>query len=120
MMGQTTPVLGGILLIAAGVFQWTPLKEACLNHCRSPIGYLMANWREGASGATLMGMHHGAYCLGCCWMLMALLFVLGVMNLPWVAILTIVVLAEKVLPRGETLARCLGVLLMLWGAWLVY
>ena len=78
----------------------------------------MANWREGTWGASMMGLHHGAYCLGCCWMLMALLFVLGVMNLPWVAVLTIVVLAEKILPKGEVLSRFLGVLLALWGGWL--
>jgi len=119
MMGNVVPLTGGILLIAAGIFQWTPLKNACLDHCRSPMGFLMQNWREGTTGAMVMGLHHGSYCLGCCWILMLLLFVLGVMNLPWVAVLTIVVLAEKTLPRGEIVSRGLGVMLVAWGAWLV-
>ena len=119
MMGRIAPQAGGILLIAAGVFQWTRLKDACLDHCRSPMSFLMQHWREGVAGAALMGVHHGLYCLGCCWLLMLLLFALGVMNLPWVAVLTIVVLAEKTLPRGEILGRILGVLLAGWGAWLI-
>lgn len=119
MMGKAAPVAGGVLLILAGLFQWTPLKDACLDHCRSPMSFLMQHWREGNSGALLMGLHHGTYCLGCCWMLMLLLFVLGVMNLPWVALLTIVVLAEKTLPYGRTLSRTLGVVLIGWGAFLI-
>jgi predicted metal-binding membrane protein len=119
MMGRTTPVIGGILLIAAGIFQWTTIKDACLAHCRSPLGFLMSNWREGASGALAMGLKHGVYCLGCCWMLMVLLFVMGVMNLLWIVALTLVVLAEKVLPKGRMLSRALGVALVIWGAWLI-
>lgn len=119
MMGKVGPLTGGLFLIVAGAFQWTPLKNACLEHCRSPMSFLMQHWREGNSGATLMGLHHGIYCLGCCWLMMLLLFVLGVMNLPWVAVLTIVVLAEKIIPRGEILSRGLGVLLIGWGAWLI-
>ena len=119
MMGRVAPMIGGILLVVAGLFQWTPLKNACLEHCRSPMGFLMTHWREGGIGALRMGLHHGAYCLGCCWMLMALLFVLGVMNLPWVAALTIVVLAEKVLPAGLYLSRALGIGLIAWGIWLI-
>ena len=119
MMGRVAPVTGGVLLIGAGIFQWTPLKNACLEHCRSPMSFLIHHWREGIAGATLMGLHHGAYCLGCCWMLMVLLFVLGVMNLPWVAVLTIVVLAEKTLPHGQILSRGLGLLLIAWGVWLI-
>ena len=119
MMGRVAPLTGGLLLIAAGAFQWSPFKNTCLDHCRSPMSFLMQHWREGISGAIRMGLHHGAYCLGCCWTLMVLLFVLGVMNLPWVAVLTIVVLAEKTLPRGVLLSRGLGVVLMAWGAWLV-
>jgi predicted metal-binding membrane protein len=118
MMGRVAPATGGVLLVAAGIFQWTPLKRTCLDHCRSPLTFLTQNWRDGALGAAAMGLHHGAYCLGCCWLLMALLFVLGVMNLPWVALLTVVVLAEKLLPRGEILSRGLGVLLVIWGGWL--
>ena len=119
MMGKVAPVTGGVLLVLAGLFQWTPLKDACLDHCRSPMSFLMHHWREGTRGALLMGVHHGAYCLGCCWMLMLLLFVLGVMNLPWVALLTIVVLAEKTLPHGRWLSRGLGLGLMAWGVWLI-
>ncbi len=119
MMGQVAPVIGGIFLIAAGIFQWTPLKHACLDHCRSPLAFLTQNWRDGIPGAMLMGLHHGAYCLGCCWLLMVLLFVLGVMNLIWVAALTIVVLAEKLLPQGKAISRSLGLLLVVWGVWLV-
>ena len=119
MMGSVAPVAGGALLIVAGLFQWTLLKDACLDHCRSPMSFLMQHWREGTSGAMTMGLHHGIYCLGCCWMLMLLLFVLGVMNLPWVAVLTIVVLAEKTLPYGQILSRTLGLLLVGWGAWLI-
>ena len=102
---MSRPRWAALLLIAAGIFQWTPLKDACLEHCRSPMSFLMHHWREGLKGAALMGLHHGGYCLGCCWLLMALLFVLGVMNLPWVAALTIVVLAEKTLPQGRALSR---------------
>jgi len=119
MMGKVGPQTGGLFLIAAGAFQWTPLKNACLENCRSPMSFLMQHWREGSLGAALMGMHHGFYCLGCCWLLMLLLFVLGVMNLLWVAVLTIVVLAEKIMHRGEILSRGLGMLLIGWGAWLI-
>ncbi len=119
MMGSVGPRTGGLFLVAAGAFQWTPLKNACLEHCRSPMGFLMQHWREGNSGAILMGLHHGIYCLGCCWLLMVLLFVLGVMNLPWVAVLTIIVLAEKTLPRGDLLSRGLGVVLIVWGLWMI-
>lgn len=119
MMGRIGPQAGGLLLVLAGVFQWTPLKNSCLEHCRTPLSFLMQHWREGSLGAALMGLHHGIYCLGCCWLLMLLLFVLGVMNLPWVAVLTIIVLAEKIMPRGELLSRGLGVLLIGWGSWLI-
>ena len=83
------------------------------------MGFLIQNWRDGFSGAIRMGLHHGAYCLGCCWMLMVLLFVLGVMNLPWVAMLTVVVLAEKTLPYGRQISRILGVILVVWGIALI-
>lgn len=119
IMGNVGSQTGGLLLVAAGVFQWTPLKKTCLDHCRSPMSFLMQHWREGRSGAVFMGLHHGIYCLGCCWVLMLLLFALGVMNLPWVALLAIVVLVEKILPRGEILSLVLGGLLIGWGAWLI-
>jgi predicted metal-binding membrane protein len=119
MMGSVAPATGGILLIIAGLFQWTPLKEACLEHCRSPIAFLATHWREGTFGAVHMGLHHGTYCLGCCWLLMVLLFVLGVMNLLWVAVLTVVVMAEKIFPHGRHFSRALGLGLAAWGVWLV-
>ena len=119
MMGSVAPTLGGLLLILAGLFQWTPLKDACLEHCRSPLGFLTTHWREGVGGAVQMGLRHGVYCLGCCWMLMVLLFVLGVMNLIWVAALTLIVLAEKTLPFGIILSRGLGLASIAWGVWLI-
>jgi predicted metal-binding membrane protein len=115
MMVSTSPMLGGLLLLAAGIFQWTPLKSTCLTQCRSPLGFLMTEWREGAWGALLMGLRHGRYCVGCCWVLMALLFVAGVMNLLWVAAIAAFVLVEKVLPRGELVGRVVGSMLMLAG-----
>src|SRR5437773_1382574 len=108
MMVGTSPLLGGALLIVAGVFQWTPLKNACLTHCRSPLSFLMADWREGQRGAFVMGLKHGAYCTGCCWFLMALLFVAGIMNILWVGGISILVLLEKVAPQGLPLGRIVG------------
>jgi predicted metal-binding membrane protein len=98
------PSIGGGLLMAAGVFQLSPLKNACLAHCRSPFDFLTAEWREGRAGALWMGIRHGAFCAGCCWLLMLLLFVAGVMNLLWVATISAFVLAEKLLPRGRQLS----------------
>jgi predicted metal-binding membrane protein len=115
MMVSTSPALGGLLLLAAGIFQWTPLKSTCLTQCRSPLGFLMTEWREGAWGALVMGLRHGSYCVGCCWALMALLFVVGVMNLLWVAVIAALVLVEKVLPRGELVGRVAGGVLVLAG-----
>ncbi|MCZ6656119.1 MAG: DUF2182 domain-containing protein [Gammaproteobacteria bacterium] len=115
VMGRATPLVAGGLLIAAGFFQWTPLKHACLEHCRSPIGFLMAYWQDGHAGALRMGVHHGMYCVGCCWLLMALLFVLGVMNVAWIAVLAAFVLLEKIVPQGVILSRVTGVFLVLWG-----
>jgi predicted metal-binding membrane protein len=115
-MAATSPALNGGLLIAAGVFQWTPLKRACLKGCRSPLSFLMSEWREGTAGAFVMGLRHGTYCVGCCWILMALLFVAGVMNLFWVAAIALFVMAEKILGKGELLARVAGVALVIAGA----
>jgi predicted metal-binding membrane protein len=115
MMKSTSSILGGVLMVAAGIFQWTPFKNACLAHCRSPLGFVMAHWREGTRGALTMGLEHGSYCVGCCWFLMALLFVAGVMNLLWVAIIAAFVLAEKVLPRGDLVGRVAGGMLVLAG-----
>lgn len=115
-MAATSPILSGGLLIAAGVFQLTPLKRACLKHCRSPLSFLIGEWRSGRVGAFVMGLRHGAWCLGCCWILMALLFVAGVMNLLWVAAIALFVMAEKILARGELLGRVTGVALLAGGA----
>jgi predicted metal-binding membrane protein len=115
MLASTSPMLCGLLLLAAGIFQWTPLKSTCLTQCRSPLGFLTREWREGARGALLMGLRHGSYCVGCCWVLMTLLFVAGVMNLLWVAAIAAFVLTEKVLPRGDLVGRVAGGVLTLAG-----
>jgi predicted metal-binding membrane protein len=110
-----TPLISGIILAVAGLYQLTPLKQACLSQCRSPIGFFMTEWRDGAAGAFKMGLKHGAFCVGCCWMLMALLFVLGVMNLLWVAAISVFVLLEKVTPYGRAIARITGVAMLVSG-----
>src|SRR5262245_35383015 len=110
MMESSSPIFAGALLIIAGLFQWTPWKHACLNHCRSPLQFLLHDWRDGTAGALVMGMKHGAFCAGCCWMLMALLFVAGVMNMVWVAAITILVLLEKVAPQTWRLGYGAGAL----------
>jgi predicted metal-binding membrane protein len=119
MMESISPVLGGLLLISAGAFQWTPWKRACLHHCRSPLNFLLQDWREGRTGALAMGIQHGAYCTGCCWLLMALLFVAGVMNMLWVAIITVLVLLEKVLPPRLRFGTVLGIVFVVWGTWMI-
>ncbi len=111
MMVSTSPLLGGVLLLAAGVYQWTPLKHACLRHCRSPIHFITRHWRRGALGALRMGMAHGIYCVGCCWVLMGLLLVGGVMNLLWIAGIALLVLLEKVVPHALQAGRVGGLLL---------
>ncbi len=111
--------LPAVVLALAGVYQLTPLKHACLVRCRSPLAFLLSRWRDGIGGALGMGLRHGAFCLGCCWALMALLFVGGVMNLAWIAILAVFVLAEKVLPYGTWLSRVSGVALIAWAVWVV-
>jgi predicted metal-binding membrane protein len=118
-MASLSPILGGALLITAGVCQWTPLKRSCLSFCRSPVAFVMGHWRTGTGGALRMGMEHGAFCVGCCWALMGLLFVGGVMNLLWVAAITLAVLAEKLAPRGIWIGRAMGFALVLGGAWVV-
>jgi predicted metal-binding membrane protein len=119
MMKSSSPLLAGALLVVAGIFQWTPWKHACLNHCRSPLQFLLHDWREGPGGALAMGMKHGAFCAGCCWMLMALLFVAGVMNMLWVAAITILVLLEKVAPRSWRLGHAAGAIFVAWGVWVI-
>ena len=115
MMVSTSSVFVGIVLIATAVYQWTPYKDACLARCRSPVWFLSTYWRNGAGGAFRMGLSHGSYCLGCCWSLMLLLFVGGVMNLLCVAAITAFVLIEKVAPGGRAIGRVGSVLLGLTG-----
>jgi predicted metal-binding membrane protein len=117
-MASASPEFAGVLLIAVDFFQWTPWKQRCLTHCASPLQFLMGRWREGWSGALRMGIHHGLFCLGCCWAVMSLLFVAGVMNLLWVAALSLFVLAEKVAPRF--VARPGGAIMAAAGAWLLF
>jgi len=119
MMATTATWLGAAILIVAGLWQFAPFKHTCLRHCRSPIGFLAGHWRAGSVGAFRMGLEHGAYCLGCCWFLMALLFFGGVMNLWWIGGLAAYVLMEKVLPMGHWLGYGAGVGLVVWGVCLL-
>ena len=114
-MTSASPALSGGLLVAAGLYQWLPVKRVCLSHCRSPIGFFSAEWREGVRGALWMGMRHGSFCVGCCWLLMALLFVVGVMNLFWIAAIAGFVLVEKVVPGGRIVGRLAGAALVVYG-----
>jgi len=107
--------IAGALLVAAGLYQLTPIKRACLGQCQTPLGFIMQRWRPGWRGALRLGFAHALVCVGCCWALMALLFVAGVMNLLWIAGLAIVALAERVLPGGAAVSRVVGVLLLLAG-----
>jgi predicted metal-binding membrane protein len=119
MASLSSPLFGGLVFVAAGLYQLTPLKHACLRRCRSPLAFVLERWREGAAGALRMGVEHGGYCVGCCALLMGLLFVGGVMNLLWAAAIAAWVLLEKVLPRGAALARIAGVAAMALGAWMI-
>jgi predicted metal-binding membrane protein len=116
MMGLTSVALAGTVLIATGVYQLTPLKQACLRHCRSPLEFITTQWRTGVNGAFSMGLRHGVYCVGCCWSLMLLLFVGGVMNFAWIGGIALFVLVEKLAPAGRWTSRGAGVLLIFWGA----
>ncbi|MCZ6658599.1 MAG: DUF2182 domain-containing protein [Gammaproteobacteria bacterium] len=115
MMVSTSALLGGCLLLAAGAWQLTPIKQACLRHCRSPIAFLSGNWRNGRGGAFLMGVRHGVYCLGCCGFIMGLLFYGGVMNLYWIIGLAVFVLIEKLTPAGHWISKAVGIGLLGWG-----
>ena len=115
MMEISSITLAGAVLIAAGLYQWTPLKQACLKHCRSPLEFVLTRWRDGAGGAFLMGIEHGSYCVGCCWVLMLLLFVGGLMNMAWVAGIALFVLLEKLVPGGHWMGRLAGAVLIGWG-----
>jgi predicted metal-binding membrane protein len=115
LMGSASRGLSAGVLIAAGLYQLSPLKNLCLTQCRAPAAFLSRHWRPGAAGALRLGALHGAYCVGCCWALMALLFVGGVMNLAWIAALAVLVMAEKLLPAGPWAARAAGAILVAWG-----
>jgi predicted metal-binding membrane protein len=109
------PLVLGIVLVAAGLYQFTPLKRVCLRHCRSPLAFVALHWRDGPLGAVRMGIVHGAYCLGCCWALFALLVVAGMMSIAWMLLLTLVVFVEKVFPHGQRISAAVGVTLILLG-----
>ena len=115
MLETTSRWLGAGILVAAGLWQLTPLKARCLGHCRTPLSFLVGRWRAGPVGAVRMGLEHGAFCLGCCWFLMALLFFGGVMNLYWIVGIAVFVLLERTIPLGHWLARVSGVALVTWG-----
>lgn len=115
---STSRWLGGLLLAGAGAYQFTGFKDACLKQCRTPLGFLLNEWRDGPRGAFMMGLRHGSVCIGCCWALMAVLFVLGVMNLWWIALVAAVVLLEKFIP-SRLLTRGLGASLIVWGGLLL-
>jgi len=118
MMEAGSSRVSGTLLIVAGVYQWMPLKHACLRRCQSPLGFLMARWRDGWSGAFRLGLEHGSSCIGCCWALMLLLLAFGVMNLQWIAALMLVVLLEKLAPAARAISRLLGIAAVAAGSWL--
>ncbi len=116
MLASTSAGVSAAVLVLAGLYQLSPLKHICLRHCRAPAEFLSRHWRPGTPGALRMGLQHGAFCVGCCWVLMALLFVGGIMNVLWIAALAILVLLEKVAPHGAWLSRAAGVVLLAWGA----
>ncbi len=115
----TSSLFAGGLLVAAGVYQWTPLKNSCMRHCRSPLGFLLGDWRDGSWGALRMGAEHGIFCLGCCWVLMLLPFAAGVMSMLWMATLTVFILMEKTIPGGEWMSRLAGLVLVIGGSGLI-
>lgn len=118
MKTATAPLAGGILILA-GAYQFTSLKQSCLSQCRTPISFLMTQWRNGNRGALLMGIKHGLFCVGCCWALMGLLFVVGVMNAVWIIIITLYVLVEKTVPGSERLSRLIGACMLGIGLWII-
>lgn len=114
-MTVDSPMVSGALFAAAGIYQLLPIKQACLRHCRAPTEFLASHWRAGTVGALQMGLRHGFWCLGCCWMLMGLLFVGGIMNLLWIAALALIVFVEKAIPQGPLVGHLLAVGLVAWG-----
>jgi predicted metal-binding membrane protein len=118
-MDSRSVTIGGLLLVLAGVYQLTPWKHACLRHCRGTLDFVMRYWRPGHRGALSMGLRHGALCVGCCWVMMGLLFYGGVMNLYWITGIAVLVLVEKLLPAGEYLDRAGGIAFIAWGLWVL-
>lgn len=119
-MVVTNKTVGGIILILAGVFQFTPLKRQCLKYCQTPVSFIHTHWKEGRAGALQMGIKNGMYCLGCCWVLMLLLFVSGIMNLLWIVLISLFVLIEKLFPRFKLVSWLAGAALILYGVWVMY
>lgn len=114
-MGRVAAPAGGAVLIAAGLFQFAPFKRACLVHCRNPLTFFLSRWRSGSASGFRLGWIHGAYCVGCCWLLMLTGLAMGVMNLAWMAALTLLIAAEQVLPHGERIGRVAGAGMAAWG-----
>jgi predicted metal-binding membrane protein len=121
-MASASNIVGGILLILAGVYQWTPLKDICLRQCQAPLGFILSHggFKKTTTSSLALGFRHGAYCLGCCWALMVLLFALGVMNLFWIAALAMIVLIEKIVPSGRAIARIVGLAFFARGVWMLF
>lgn len=118
-MKTTNKILGSVILIVTGIFQLTPLKRTCLTYCRTPLNFVLQQWKEGKRGALIMGIKNGIYCVGCCWMLMALLFVAGIMNLLWVALIALFVLIEKISFQMKWISYVAGVILIVFGVLLL-
>lgn len=118
-VSAASSVFAGAILLAAGVYQWTPFKAACLRHCRSPLSFLLSDWREGSWGAFRMGAEHGLFCLGCCWLLMLLPFAGGVMNPAWMAAIAVFILIEKAAPGGPWFGKAAGAALAFAGIWMM-
>jgi predicted metal-binding membrane protein len=121
MMQSASGIIGGLVLVAAGLYQWTPIKDACLKNCQAPLLFIQRHggFRRDALGSLRLGFRHGLYCVGCCWALMVLLFVGGIMNVLWIAGIAIFVLAEKIVPSGHLLSRIAGAVLITGGVWLI-
>lgn len=115
---QQGPIVAGITVALGGLYQLTPLKQACLRHCRNPLYYVLNGWRKGRYGAIRMGVEHGFHCVGCCWGLMIILFAIGMMNLFWMGIITLLTFLEKVLPTGDRFSKLTGIVLVLLGIWI--
>jgi predicted metal-binding membrane protein len=120
MMETTSLILAAVIFIAVGIYQLSPLKQTCLKNCRSPLDFITSRWRDGKRGAFVMGLQHGMYCVGCCWMLMLLLFVGGVMNLAWITGLAFFAIVEKTIPLGHWIGKLAGLLLIVWGAGILF